>query len=169
MGRRGPKPKPFDSHVDRSGGPDACWPWTGSKTKDGYGVFWATGADGSRRTVYAHRYALKRKLSHRLGDLHALHTCDNPPCCNEAHLFPGTPLDNAHDRDAKGRQRALKGEAHGAAKLEAWQVVLIWEIAPTGLLHASGFARAFGVAESTVNQILRGETWKEKGAAEAAP
>lgn len=32
-----------------------------------------------------------------------LHTCDNPPCCNPAHLYRGTALDNARDRDTRGR------------------------------------------------------------------
>src|SRR5689334_7900007 len=47
----------FWSRVDRSGGPTACWPWMGPRTKDGYGRF---------RGRYAHRIALEAALGRRL-------------------------------------------------------------------------------------------------------
>lgn len=81
------------------GAANECWPWQGGTDEYGYGLF-RVDADHIER---ANRVALR--LDGRLPDdaLKALHTCDNPPCCNPAHLFPGTPLDNARDRDAKGR------------------------------------------------------------------
>lgn len=33
-----------------------------------------------------------------------LHSCDNPPCCNERHLFLGTYKDNEQDKIRKGRR-----------------------------------------------------------------
>jgi hypothetical protein len=47
----------FWSKVDRSGGPDACWPWTAGMFSTGYGAFKVDG-----RTLKASRMAYE--LSH---------------------------------------------------------------------------------------------------------
>jgi hypothetical protein len=41
-----------------------------------------------------------------------MHSCDNPPCCNPAHLSAGTVRDNALDMIAKGRANPPRGELH---------------------------------------------------------
>src|SRR6185312_561373 len=47
---------PFWDRVDRSGGPDACWPWTGAINKSGYGSFGEK--PGSIRTTSRVAYEL---------------------------------------------------------------------------------------------------------------
>src|SRR5687767_6700752 len=86
----------FWEKVDQSGGPETCWPWLGAiQTRSpgghgGYGYFFRL-----NKVRYAHRRALELTLGRSLepGEI-ALHTCDNPPCCNPAHLRAGTQLDN---------------------------------------------------------------------------
>ena len=97
--RRATEPS-FDERVDRSAGPGACWPWTGPRHSAGYGLF---------RRQYAHRLALESALGRPLGSgMEACHSCDNPPCCNPAHLFEGTHQDNVRDMAAKGRHRRFR-------------------------------------------------------------
>ena len=70
----------FWPKVDKSGGPDACWPWMGGKTQRGYGYFTA---DGHR--TYAHIFSFELENGYSVPEVR--HTCDNPPCCNPAHLI----------------------------------------------------------------------------------
>lgn len=45
--------KRFWRKVDKSGGPDACWPWLASTHPGGYGQFY----DARNKPIYAHRFA----------------------------------------------------------------------------------------------------------------
>src|SRR5436190_17240727 len=105
----------FWPHVDRSAGPEACWPWTGYRDKDGYGNTYVRG-----RTTRSHRIAWEFANGPIPKDAHILHRCDNPPCCNAAHLFDGTAVANVEDMVAKRRQ--ARGERQHLARLTAAMV-----------------------------------------------
>jgi len=78
-------------------GPDECWEWKGSKSVGGYGVI------GKRRATHV---ALFIDGKPRVDSLKALHSCDNPPCCNPNHLRWGTDKDNADDMVGRRRHHA---------------------------------------------------------------
>lgn len=93
----------FWSKVDRSD-PDSCWNWVAGKNLDGYGRFrWLKVKKQAHHVAYY--------LQHREWPTYLLHECDNPACCNPAHLKQGTHLENVRDRDSKGRGRAFKNTA----------------------------------------------------------
>lgn len=91
---------------------NSCWLWLAGRDIDGYGTL---------------RYQTVDWRSHRLAwfltngpipdGLHVLHSCDNPPCCNPAHLFLGTNADNMKDKARKGR--ANKGVPQSAEAIAA--------------------------------------------------
>lgn len=82
-------------------GADECWPWKGALGRGGRGVFYLRG-----RTTSAPRVVFEIVLGSPLpADVYACHRCDNPRCCNPAHLFAGTRSDNMLDMYAKGRGR----------------------------------------------------------------
>ncbi len=63
--------------------------WEANKVK-GYGQFTYNG-----KSCYDHRIAY-RKIPEDKPFI--CHRCDNPPCCNPNHLFPGTMKDNFDDK-----------------------------------------------------------------------
>jgi hypothetical protein len=133
-------------------GPDECWPWTAGRNHQGYGrmrVFY--------RAIAAHRLAFMVSTGSDPGDLAVLHTCDNPPCCNPAHLFLGTLADNNRDRAAKGR--SCRGEEQKDAKLTADAVRAIRARSRAGE-QGKDLAADFGVSRSAISLILRGRTWR---------
>jgi hypothetical protein len=78
-----------------------CWEWTKGRHSYGYGVFYP-GRPAPQ--ILAHRQALIFAEGQPPKDgNHALHSCDNPPCCNPAHLYWGTHAKNMEDMADRGR------------------------------------------------------------------
>lgn len=139
----------FAGSVDRSGGPDACWPYTG--TVGPYGRFKAQG-----RALQAHRVAYSIAHGDSLADAAVVrHSCDNPPCCNPAHLLPGTYLDNVIDMDTRQRRGQARGTdfRHAVANDN-----LVREIRASPLSGREA-AKHFGLAYGTVGSIRSGRSW----------
>lgn len=106
----------FWARVDRREDPDACWPWTGPRDARGYGRLYIPRSvcetlnvgRTSRAGVVACGLAHGPKPEGpngpvRSGAFMALHSCDNPPCCNPGHLRWGTAADNHADAVKNGR------------------------------------------------------------------
>lgn len=79
--------------------PDTCWEWHGAKAGQGYGQLRIKG-----HNISAHRIAYflaHGKIPERM---FILHSCDNPPCCNPAHLSASTQAQNLTEAWARGRR-----------------------------------------------------------------
>lgn len=138
-------------------GPDECWPWIGAKFKGGYGSF----SVGRPRLVTATRYVYFLSTGHWPGHYKVLHSCDNPPCCNPAHLWLGFQSDNAKDMVAKGRhaRAAPKGSQSSHAKLTEADIPEIRRASAWGETDTSIAAR-YGVHSSSIRKIRLGQSWK---------
>jgi HNH endonuclease len=157
----------FAVKVDKSGGVDACWSWTGSLATNGYGKVRPGGSDAQ---VYAHRVAWELVNGPLPEGGHVLHRCDNPPCVNPAHLVLGNQRANNDDRIVKGRtarggasgrtrhpERYPKGEQWSFAKLTDAQVAAIRVAWDAGGVSQAGLGRLYGVNQSTIHRIVHGE------------
>lgn len=101
------------------GEPGECWVWTAAKNTYGYGCMRVPEQD---RNVGAHIISwFLHYGTWPIAPLWVLHTCDNPPCVNPAHLWLGTHADNMQDMVSKGRQgaymhpeRVARGNRHSS-------------------------------------------------------
>jgi hypothetical protein len=148
----------FWPRVDRSGGPDACWPWIGkSRHKFGYGTIWVgpgLGVEGAHRVAY-------RLVRGEILDGHALaHSCDNPPCCNPAHLEAMPNGGNVQQMWGKGRGTSKRptGERNGAARLTMEAATEIRAARAAGD-QVNAIAARHGVNRTTVRAVLQGKRW----------
>lgn len=133
------------------GEPDECWPFQGSKDEDGYG--YCTYAPAGIHK--SHRLAVWL-TGREVDELVVLHECDNPSCCNPAHLIVGTHADNEKDKDAKGRRP--KGEEHGGSVITDDQVSLLWKAyqeKPTRYFAAAWGIR-LNVSSNVIGNIIKG-------------
>ena len=80
---------------------NGCWEYTGYCDIDGYPRIRTNKVDGKSTQYRGNRLAFW--VANGYFPEVVLHTCDNPSCINPKHLKAGTWLDNALDREAKGR------------------------------------------------------------------
>ncbi len=134
---------------------DGCWEFQGYCTPKGYGTL----SRGAREegVVFAHRAAWEIANGSIPHGMNVLHKCDNPPCCNPAHLFLGTQAQNMADMVAKGRESYVRGEDNGMAKL-TWEKAQAIRTDPRPQRE---IAKEYGVHQMTISKVKRGETWKE--------
>jgi hypothetical protein len=179
-----PESERFWSHVDRSGGPNACWLWNGYLIPKGYGQFRYQG-----HRIVAHRLAWILTNGPVPPGIRVCHNCDQfyptgdvtyRRCVNPAHLWLGTDADNMADAARKGRmakgerhgsqtspaylvtrpQGGKRGESHWNAKLTSDQVLQIRQLLEAGRLPHDEIARQFGVSSVTVSDIKRRRSWQ---------
>lgn len=134
---------------------DVCWPWTGSTHTQGYGRCWDTRVG---KVAYAHRLVYELRVGPIPEGLDILHTCDNPPCVNPAHLRVGTHRENMLDKCAKGRANFCRGETAGQAKLTEEKVRDIRQRAARGWSQHQ-LALEYGVSQPAIGYIIRRKTW----------
>jgi hypothetical protein len=104
-----------------------------------------------------------------------MHKCDNPPCCNPAHLSVATQSENLADMHRKGRwkarvysgdehwsrkrpDRVARGEQNGSAKLTEAAVRQI-RIRRTAGARSIDLATEYGVSKEMINSIVARRSW----------
>lgn len=145
------KDGPIPAHRPELG---PCWLWMGSTVRGGYGRL-----NDGRSGVNTHRLSFELCVGAIPDGLDVLHKCDNPPCCNPEHLFPGTDQDNANDKVEKGRSPNQKGAANGNARLSPEDVLLIRRLLSEGQPAYTDLAKRFDVTPKHISLIAHRKLW----------
>jgi len=142
--------KRFWSFVAKAGRND-CWEWQGHiNPQTGYPVFVI-----NRVHLYSHRISASL-AGIDISESHACHKCDNPPCVNPRHLFPGNDSANMKDAERKGRI-GVYTQRGNYSKIPSPEVVRAIREDKVGSQKA--IALRHGVHQSTVSRIHKGISW----------
>jgi hypothetical protein len=137
---------------------NGCWEWRGFKLHAGHGQ-----AKWKGYPRKAHRLAYAAFVGEP-GALVVCHHCDNPPCCNPAHLFAGTKGDNNKDAHRKGRyanrdfssHARRKGIDHPCLKVTREVYGAMFELHEMGATNRE-IARWMFINENIVGRVLSGK------------
>lgn len=150
VNKDGPLPDQTNPHYAGLG---PCWVWTSGKCV-GYGVIKVCG-----KVFRTHRFSWMIHNGQISNGIDVCHKCDNPACCNPAHLFLGTDADNMRDRENKGRGNQPCGIKVATAKLTADNVVEIRALYAAGGTTLMAIGAKFGVQFPAIYKIITRKTW----------
>lgn len=157
--------------IDSSAGPSGCWPINKKLNTHGYGQIMFS------RVLYGtHRVVLHLTSPCPYADALALHSCDNRNCHNPSHLRWGTVLDNATDRESRGRRGVMdprkarfainpeltRGAQNPMAKLSSADVGSIRRLYASGNYSQGDLRKAFNVNQSTISRIINQLRWQHE-------
>lgn len=112
----------------------------------------------NKKSYNIHRYVYML-LGNKIEDSEVLrHKCDNPICCNPAHMETGTQSDNINDMILRGRHNPVTGERNIHSKLTEEDISNIRGMKGIKTLRALG--KQYGVCHKTIWNIQHLNKWK---------
>lgn len=128
-----------------------CWIFTGCKDKWGYGQHGI-----KARRIQAHRYSYALANGPIPAGKLIMHSCDNPPCVNPAHLSLGTDAENLADAVAKGR--ATRITRHKLTEDQVREIRAAYWIRGR-VSNSYELAEKYNVGVGAITGVTSGRTW----------
>jgi len=133
-----------------------CLEWSRGTHRQGYGL---TNCPKFKKMVTTHRMAYELEFGEIPDEMHVLHKCDNPPCCNPDHLFLGTHQDNMLDMKEKGRRIAAIRTSK-KTQLTEEQVLEMRRLYATGNYKMKQLAVVYKTSLANIGHIIKRDRWK---------
>lgn len=132
---------------------DGCWLWVRTKRNGSHGSM-----SFHDEPIYVHRLSYAIHHGPIPPGLFVCHRCDVPNCVRPDHLFVGSQAENIADMFAKGRRPAPRGRFGSQNHKVTLTAAQVADIRRRGGENQHALGREFGVSQSTVWRIQRGET-----------
>lgn len=156
--------------------PEKCWPWRTLKL----GTFWWRDEAGQKQHQTTPRLAFR--ISRGGIDIEPglviAHSCDWPACCNPGHVSDKSQQANSLEMAERGLHPYMKsglfrytrknwwskgrngpGEGHANAKLTDGVINAVRVRYAAGGIRQVDLAAEFGISQTHVSRIVRGESW----------
>lgn len=135
-----------------------CWEWKMTLDKWGYGGI----RDDDGKTRRAHRVSYKLHKGEIPDGAYICHTCHNECCVNPDHLYAGNAQSNVDDAIERGTflETRPQGEQVGTSKLVESEVRELKRKYNSGDYTQSELADEYGIGQTQVSRIVRGEWWQ---------
>lgn len=129
---------------------NGCWEWPNSK-----GSYGQTTVENVMMSTHIVMFIAVHGYQPKM----VCHHCDNPPCCNPAHLFPGDNKINMQDMAKKGRTGVRIGPDNHNSKLTPDAVMAI---RATEFVYGTAvqLAEFYGVSATTIVAAKKGRSYK---------
>lgn len=114
--------------------------------------------DGGARCVGVHRLVASAFIGEPLPGQHVRHLDGNKQNNRLENLAVGSAKENMADRERHGR--TARGERSGAVRITARQATDIRKRYRPGEVRQVDLAAEYGLGQSHISRILRGESWK---------
>jgi len=131
-----------------------CWLWIGAYHSFGYGVIGRKTGE-KKWFISAHRLSWQLHNGEIPAGKEVCHRCDNPTCCNPAHLFLGTHRENMYDAACKWRmsraftrEQAVEVLKRRAAGEPVAALAIRCGVSPQAIMRLRRYARELGVPEA---------------------
>jgi hypothetical protein len=131
-----------------------CLEWQMTRIPSGYGQIWLRG-----KMILVHREIATLVYGTPLPKQMALHSCDNPPCINPAHLSWGSHSQNMKEMYSRGRAPEKKPRRDRRLTYQIAEIIRAKYA--TGEFTYKALGSEYGISDKSIEYLVKRKTYKK--------